>query len=76
MFHFNTCRRVSVYDHSANGEGIDHCYDCTCEVKILWDFVRRRHSSKTTDAQLNLVHKLTKKLSRKKMHRSMFVLRL
>ena len=64
MFHYNTCRRVSVYDHPAIGEGIDHCYDCTCEATILRGFVRRRHSNKSEESQLSLVQKLSLKLSR------------
>lgn len=32
MFYFNTQQRVALYRHEFTGEGIDHCYDCACEV--------------------------------------------
>jgi hypothetical protein len=35
MFHFNTVTRTALYRHAVTGEGIDHCYDCTAEVRIL-----------------------------------------
>ena len=65
FFHHNTCRRVSVYDHEVVvGEGIDHCYDCTCEATVLMDFVQRRHAQKTKAQRLELVQKMTFALSR------------
>jgi len=35
MFHFNTVTRPALYDHPFRGRGIDHCYDCTAEMRIL-----------------------------------------
>eukprot|EP00768_Dysnectes_brevis_P003567 gnl/Dysnectes_brevis/2541_a3059_851.p1 GENE.gnl/Dysnectes_brevis/2541_a3059_851~~gnl/Dysnectes_brevis/2541_a3059_851.p1 ORF type:complete len:381 (-),score=112.32 gnl/Dysnectes_brevis/2541_a3059_851:30-1172(-) len=38
MFHHNTVSRVSLYNHglpTAGACGLDHCYDCTGEVRIL-----------------------------------------
>ena len=35
MFHFNTVTRPALYHHTVTGEGLDHCYDCTAEVRIL-----------------------------------------
>lgn len=35
--------RVNTYRHSVCAEGIDFCYDCTCEVYVLYRYLRKRH---------------------------------
>ena len=49
MFHFNTVTRVALYKHSVRGCGIDHCFDCTSEVRILTKYLRRMHPALASD---------------------------
>jgi hypothetical protein len=42
MFYHNTVSRVSAYPHKARGGGLDHCYDCSCEVQILRSYLEAR----------------------------------
>lgn len=41
MFYFNTNVRPALYLHKVNNmnQGLDHCYDCTSEVYILWKYL-------------------------------------
>ena len=39
MFYHNTVSRVCAYPHKAQGGGLDHCYDCSCEVQILRSYL-------------------------------------
>ena len=41
MFYFNTVTRSSAYRHDIHihAEGIDHCYDCTSEIKVIKDYL-------------------------------------
>jgi len=48
MFYFNTVSRVACYSHlpeikidTVPGEGLDHCFDCTSEVRILNDYINK-----------------------------------
>lgn len=39
LFYFNTRQRCALYPHEVvDGEGLDHCYDCTAEVYILGEY--------------------------------------
>lgn len=42
MFYFNTELRVSYFPHRSRAEGMDHCYDCSAEVYILTEYLRRK----------------------------------
>lgn len=42
-FYFQTVTRVTLYPHNVAGEGIDHCYDCAAEVKILTQYYKSPH---------------------------------
>ncbi|QPB44310.1 poly A polymerase regulatory subunit [Medusavirus stheno T3] len=39
MFFFNTQVRVGLYEHDVRATGLDRCYDCTSEVRILRDYL-------------------------------------
>lgn len=55
MFFFNTVTRVCYYEHDVQANGLDHCYDCSCEVKILQDYLvqyKRQKKSTITPEQL------------------------
>jgi hypothetical protein len=48
MFYYNIGTRVACYQHlpefgitTVPGEGLDHCYDCTSEVRTLNEYVNR-----------------------------------
>ena len=45
LFYFNTVTRVARYAHSMPvgkpGYGLDYCYDCRSEVKILSQYLRK-----------------------------------
>jgi cap2 methyltransferase len=38
MFHFNTYTRQQCYPHDAVYETLDHCYDCTAELRVLQQY--------------------------------------
>jgi hypothetical protein len=40
MMYFNNVTRHSLYHHNIEGEGLDHCYDCTAEIHILKEYLR------------------------------------
>ena len=40
LMFFNNVTRHSLYHHNVEGEGLDHCYDCTSEIYILKEFLR------------------------------------
>lgn len=39
MFYFNTVTRLTAYDHDVISDGLDHCYDCAAEVRILKEYL-------------------------------------
>ncbi|BBI30265.1 poly A polymerase regulatory subunit [Acanthamoeba castellanii medusavirus] len=39
MFFFNTQVRVGLYDHDVRAVGLDRCYDCTSEVRVLREYL-------------------------------------
>ncbi|MEM3062935.1 MAG: hypothetical protein QW303_05265 [Nitrososphaerota archaeon] len=41
MFYFNTVMRVARYKHNIIGEGLDHCYDCTAEIHIIKEYLKK-----------------------------------
>jgi hypothetical protein len=41
MFYFNTITRVALYPHNVKGEGLDHCYDCSAEVLVLEEYIKK-----------------------------------
>lgn len=44
LYHFNTVSRVCAYPHDVDGEGMDHCYDCSAEVAVLKEYLLRYSS--------------------------------
>lgn len=59
MFYFNTKARPSLYYHGERGEGIDDCYDCATEVKILDGY--KQNGTVKTDMS---VEEISKEISR------------
>ena len=51
MFYFNTTQRVGRYRHEYAGEGIDHCYDCMAECRVLEDYVVMMQSGSSSDSK-------------------------
>ena len=43
--HFNTRTRMNYYPHNINVKGLDHCYDCACEV-YLWQKYKDKFNDK------------------------------
>lgn len=46
MSHFNRVTRVEYYQHDFDCDaipGLDHCYDCAAELKVLSDYVASPH---------------------------------
>jgi hypothetical protein len=43
MFYFNVVTRTQLYHHPVEGYdiGLDHCYDCAAEVKILTEYLKK-----------------------------------
>jgi len=65
MFFFNTTARASVYDHKVKGvPGLDHCYDCTAEVRILGQYIEQQQGVASSDRAIaNLSIQITNALS-------------
>jgi hypothetical protein len=52
LFYFNTRARPAVYQHTVQGSGLDHCYDCLSEITILKQWILKNEPS-LSDARLN-----------------------
>jgi len=65
MFFFNTVTRVTLFDHKVNGEGIDHCYDCSAEVHVLNQFFLKVEKIEENSAEIyKKISDMSKKISR------------
>lgn len=42
MFYFNTELRVNWFPHASSAEGMDHCYDCSAELYVLCEYLKKR----------------------------------
>jgi hypothetical protein len=63
MFCFNTVTRVVCYPHlpeikidTVIGEGLDHCYDCTAEIRILNGYITKFGVDKFIQDKLTANH--------------------
>jgi cap2 methyltransferase len=65
MFFFNTAARASIYHHSVTGvPGLDHCYDCTAEVRILGQYIEQQQGTAPSDRAIaELSIQITRALS-------------
>ena len=64
MFFFNTMARSSLYCHEVEGvPGLDHCYDCTAEVKILEKYLLAKQISVSSRDIASLSIQITQTLS-------------
>lgn len=48
MYYYNTVMRMALYpreDLEELSDLYDHCYDCTCEINVLSDYIRRNSSN-------------------------------
>ena len=52
LFYFNTRARPAVYQHTVQGSGLDHCYDCLSEITILKQWIHKNEPS-LSDARLS-----------------------
>lgn len=53
MFYFNTHTRVQYYRHGIEGvRGLDHCYDCACEVDILSRYLHKYYDVWATQYEI------------------------
>jgi len=41
LYYFNRVTRCQKYKHNYDIMGMDHCYDCTCELMILEKYLRK-----------------------------------
>lgn len=41
MYYFNTVLRTKLYKHNIKMDGIDFCYDCAAEIKIIKEYIRK-----------------------------------
>eukprot|EP01125_Pyxidicula_operculata_P014861 TRINITY_DN5004_c0_g1_i1.p1 TRINITY_DN5004_c0_g1~~TRINITY_DN5004_c0_g1_i1.p1 ORF type:complete len:552 (-),score=122.76 TRINITY_DN5004_c0_g1_i1:60-1715(-) len=48
LYHFNTVTRTTYWEHNVISEGLDHCYDCSSEVYVLSNYLRKLSSSTST----------------------------
>ena len=60
MFYFNTVTRIGWYPHNIVAEGLDHCYDCACEVLILQQYLQ---SIKQNNNINNTIAKMSHEIS-------------
>lgn len=49
LFYFNNETRVMFYPHNVKSPGLDHCFDCRSEVKILRDYLAKFKDVKEPD---------------------------
>eukprot|EP00761_Pharyngomonas_kirbyi_P008568 gb/GECH01008580.1/.p1 GENE.gb/GECH01008580.1/~~gb/GECH01008580.1/.p1 ORF type:complete len:454 (+),score=34.32 gb/GECH01008580.1/:1-1362(+) len=61
MFHFNTVTRTMYFEHNVDGEGLDHCFDCSSEILILSRYLQKIHDIQQ-DKELRLKVGLWSKL--------------
>lgn len=59
MFYHNTVTRVACYQHlpelgitTIPGEGFDHCFDCTSEIRILNEYINKFGVSKFVSEEI------------------------
>ena len=45
LYRFNSVMRVQCYEHKVSARGIDHCYDCRCEVYVFEEYKKQLNSS-------------------------------
>eukprot|EP00049_Salpingoeca_infusionum_P007835 m.126679 g.126679 ORF g.126679 m.126679 type:complete len:644 (-) comp13840_c0_seq2:2795-4726(-) len=67
MFHHNTLTRPSYFEHDIPpGSGLDHCYDCSCEIRIFKRYLHDHMADKLkTDEEIREeVVRLSDELSR------------
>uniref|UniRef100_A0A6B2LBP5 Cap-specific mRNA (nucleoside-2'-O-)-methyltransferase n=1 Tax=Arcella intermedia TaxID=1963864 RepID=A0A6B2LBP5_9EUKA len=62
MFHFQTVTRTSYFEHDIKGEGLDHCYDCSAEIFILSEYLKKKGYGDQLHVE---VPKLSREISRK-----------
>jgi len=55
MFSFNIYNRPALYKYQEKVEGLDHCFDCSTEVKIWKEYLEK---TKTKETVNNLSQKL------------------
>ncbi|EGD74286.1 hypothetical protein PTSG_06295 [Salpingoeca rosetta] len=64
MFHHNVITRTTYYEHSVQGEGLDHCYDCSAEIFILSQWIRSANPGLDEEEVRREVSKLSYDISR------------
>lgn len=69
-FH-NKHARVSCYNHTVVGEGIDHCYDCRAEIEILRNYMKKNGKiANIDDAIRKMSLKISRKIGKRKLNMS------
>jgi len=64
MMYFNNVTRHSLYPHNVTGEGLDHCYDCAAEIRILKRYQRTFHDIARWTALGQVVSEMSSRISR------------
>jgi Poly A polymerase regulatory subunit len=65
MFYFNRVTRVQYYDHPFDFyEGLDHCYDCAAEIKIIKDFIGKENNKIENNKVIEMIESITKNISK------------
>lgn len=59
MAYFNRNLRVCYYPHDIEADGIDHCYDCACEINILDQYFHSRGMQDNKKEIERLVEEIT-----------------
>jgi len=53
MFHHNTITRTSYFEHDVKGEGLDHCFDCSSEIFVLGQYIRKHMAETVKEDAVN-----------------------
>jgi cap2 methyltransferase len=56
MFYFNNVTRCCLYEHDVAAAGLDHCFDCSSEVRILRQYLNahfRQHFPRSRLGELS-----------------------
>lgn len=63
FFYYNNNTRVALYPHNVKSHELDHCYDCTCEIHILREYLTRYQYDSSPDNINQMSGKISKVLS-------------
>jgi len=65
MYHFNTVTRTTWFPHDVKAEGLDHCYDCSVEIWVLGQYLKKYRKIEDEKELAQEVGKMSEEISKK-----------